>query len=349
MVRKFSVALGDGKCTDVFFSKGIEDLTKHISLLRRNCMWVMDENSARLFKRKPSACVVLKPGESNKNFASLEDILSSASRLGLARDSVFIGFGGGVVCDMTALAASLYMRGAGLVLIPTTLLAMVDASVGGKTAIDYANLKNLVGTFYPAKEVLIAPETLRTLPDEEYLAGLGEVLKHAFLSENKALFDYLIENHGKIMARDNATVGEVVRLSLGVKISYIERDPKETMGIRSALNLGHTFAHARESISQMSGIKHGMAVAWGTVKAIGLSRKLGHCDEGLVDDAKRLFGLYGFDVDGKIEEEDFYDYLLAMKSDKKKKDGVVRFVLLEDYGKPILEPVDEEMIRQAVL
>lgn len=154
-------------------SSGLKDLASYLSGYGRNVMWVFDTNTSNLFRQLPTNSIVLENGEEHKDLKSLLRILSSASDYGMARDSRFIGFGGRVICDLTALAASLYMRGCGLALVPTTLLCMSDACLGGKTAIDWDGNKNLIGTFKPADEILICADTLRTLADNEYLNGLG--------------------------------------------------------------------------------------------------------------------------------------------------------------------------------
>ena len=159
------------------------------------------------------------------------------------------------------------MRGARCILVPTTLLSAVDATLGGKTGIDYGGAKNTVGTFFPADKVLIVPQLLRTLPEKEYRSGLGEVLKHAILSSDDALMRFLIDSRDTVLARDEETVMEMIRLSLEVKISYITRDPEETKGIRSALNLGHTFGHALEKLHHFQDLSHGEAVGIGMVLA----------------------------------------------------------------------------------
>ena len=158
--------LDNGKQTEVLLADDLKDLSAHLGEYGRLVLWVFDTNTAKLFKQLPPSHVVLESGESAKNFSSLERILSAALDEGLARDGRIIGVGGGVVCDMSAFAASVYMRGCRLTLVPTTLLAMVDASLGGKTAIDFKGMKNMVGSFYPASEVLISIDTLRTLNDK---------------------------------------------------------------------------------------------------------------------------------------------------------------------------------------
>lgn len=340
--------LSGGRSTDVISLKDIKDLSKKLGSYGNNVMWVFDSNSAGLFRDLPEKRIILEPGEREKNLKSLEKIISRALDYNLARDSRFIAFGGGVVCDMTALAASLYMRGARLTLVPTTLLSMVDASLGGKTAIDYEGGKNLIGTFYPAEEVLISIDTLRTLPEKEFKCGLGEVLKHAFLSEDRRLWDYLVSNRESIQKRDKATLSELVSISLEVKRSYLEKDPEETKGIRSFLNFGHTFGHALESIQNFS-LSHGEAVAWGLGRALEAGYVAGITPRDLFEEGLELLRLYNYDTGYRIGRGEWLSFTSALRKDKKKSSGTVKFVLLGKDGRPILSPLEDNIVRNAVI
>ena len=343
MERIFSVPLKGGNYTDVYFSETID---KERRIISGNAFAVADSNSSRYL---PSGIpsLVLPPGEKEKNWAAVDKILSSSLAHGLARDSVFIGVGGGVILDMTAFAASLYMRGARLVLFPTTLLAMVDATLGGKTGIDYGGGKNLVGTFYPAEAVIISTSTLRTLPDKEFRCGMGEVVKHSFLSSDERLSEFLLTHRAEIERKDEKVLQEMIRLSLEVKIEYITRDPEEKKGIRGALNLGHTFGHALEALRGFS-LSHGEAVAWGTAKALLVGKELGITPSSFADSGIELIKSFGFDTGYKLPQAEFDAYYKAIGKDKKKRGGEVRFVLMEGQGKPALQPLPENVIKAAV-
>lgn len=348
MEKKLSCTLAGGKVTDVLFANDIKDLSSHLSSYGNNVFWVFDNNSAALFSSLPEKRIVLESGERYKTMESLGKILSAALSFSSARDTRFIAFGGGVVCDMTALAASLYMRGARLTLVPTTLLCMVDASLGGKTAIDFEGGKNLVGTFYPADEVLISIDTLRTLPAKEYKCGLGEVVKHAFLAEGDELFRFMDENSQKIISRDKEVLTDMVFRSLVVKKTFIEADPTETRGIRSFLNLGHTFAHALESMGNYT-VSHGEAVAWGISRALDAGVYAGVTDASMRDRALSMLKKYGFAVNYRIGRGDWLAYNQALAKDKKKISGSIKFVLLSDFGKPLLIPLEQKFIQSAVM
>lgn len=345
MEKKFSVGLAGGAETNVLFAKDIKDLSNALSSYGENVFWVFDTNSARLFSSLPEKRIVLESGEVNKNMKSLEAIISSALSFSSARDTRFIAFGGGVVCDMTALASSLYMRGTRLTLVPTTLLCMVDASVGGKTAIDYMGGKNLVGTFYPADDVIISVDTLRTLPEKEFRCGLGEVIKHAFLSEDSTLFNFLSENRDRIMRKEKAVLEELVYLSLFVKCSFIEKDPLEKKGIRSYLNLGHTFAHALESMAGYK-ISHGEAVAWGLGRALEASTFMDLVPSSFAENGISLLKSYGYDMDYRIGRGDWISFAKALMKDKKKSMGCVKFVLLSGFGHPQLMSLDNTLVQK---
>lgn len=346
MERIFSVPLKSGQITDVYSSANIDDIWESLEDIVNNALFVADSNTMHYLPKNVTS-LVLPAGECEKKWNSIDQILSKALSAGLARDSVFVAVGGGVILDMTAFAASLYMRGARLVLVPTTLLSMVDATLGGKTGIDYGGGKNLVGTFYPAESVIISSAFLSTLPEREYMCGLGEVVKHAFLSHDRRLYDYLSENRKEILARSESMMNKMIHLSLEVKIDYITRDPEEKKGIRSALNLGHTFGHALEALKGFS-ISHGEGVAWGMAKAFEAGKLTGITDPDFALQSRRLIDDYGFDTETVIKNEDFPAFMSAISKDKKKKGGAVRFVLMGNQGQPVLTALDEDIVRRCV-
>ena len=255
---------------------------------------------------------------------------------------------GGVVCDMTALASALFMRGARLVLCPTTLLSMVDASLGGKAAIDFMNTKNTVGAFYPAEDVILSFPVLSTLSDKEFMCGMGEVVKHAFLSEDDALYKFLFSNRDKILERDEHVLDKMVELSLRVKKSYIERDPMEKKGIRSALNFGHTFGHALESITDYS-ISHGEAVVWGMKKALTSGLWQGITPPEFYLWCIDLISQFPFLDEYTVQKKDYERFVEATKKDKKKSGGVTKFVFLKGLGEPVLSPLSDDQVAAMIV
>ncbi len=306
---------------------------------------VFDSNTAALFpSRNPEHSILLPPGESAKDMPSVERILNRAMASKLGRDDCVTGIGGGVVTDVTAFAASLYMRGCRLLLVPTTLLAMVDAAVGGKTGINFAGAKNLVGTFYPASEVRICPELLETLPEREYLSGLAEVIKHALLSPDE-LMPILTGEKEAVLERHPHVIQRLIPAAVRVKTKIVSSDLREA-GNRAFLNLGHTFGHALEVATNYSQWSHGEAVAWGIQKALDTAELLGIGNPGWTAEARRLISDYGFDrVSPQIPAKDI---IAAMVNDKKKKSGRLRFVLLKGPGEPVVQEVPEPVLNDVL-
>lgn len=305
---------------------------------------VFDDNTAALFPEKSVLhSVILPPGEKAKNWGSVDTILKSAVEKSYGRDGRFCGIGGGVVCDMTAFAASVYMRGCSLILVPTTLLAMVDASLGGKSGIDYQGYKNLVGTFYPALEVRYCPELLQSLPEREFLSGMGEVIKTAMLGDRE-LFRFLEENKELIMHRDSTALREIIRRCIMVKGKVVEEDLHER-SIRATLNLGHTFAHALESVSGFSDWSHGEAVAWGLLMAIETGVELGITDNYYALEVRKMLENYNFRLEAEADTEKM---IQAMNQDKKKKNGIINFILQKNIEETVITPVDYDIIHKVL-
>jgi 3-dehydroquinate synthase len=306
-------------------------------------LFVCDEHTVR-YVPHGGETVVLSSGEANKSWDSVSLILEKALERRLGRDDRFVGVGGGVVCDTAAFAASVYMRGARLTLAPTTLLAMVDAALGGKTGIDFHDAKNLVGTFYPAEEVQICLATLCTLSGREYLSGIAEGLKHAFLGE-ESLYSMFRNERTAVLAREPRCLERIVAGSIEVKGSIVEADPKEG-GIRAHLNLGHTFAHALESVTGFCTYTHGEAVAWGIGRASRLGVALGITDRRYAASVIALLADYGYPVSGvRFDADRFLEY---MKADKKRKAGEIRFVVQERFGVTRTVTADESAVRSVL-
>ncbi|HUI70377.1 MAG TPA: 3-dehydroquinate synthase family protein [Spirochaetia bacterium] len=295
---------------------------------------LFDETTRSLFGSGVARWVEIPAGEPAKCWKSVESVLKRCADLGLGRDDSIIGVGGGVVCDVASFAASLYMRGCGLVLVPTTLLAMVDASLGGKTGIDFMGFKNLVGTYYPASRIYIDIGALSSLPEREYHSGLAEVIKTAIIGDAE-LFSLLEQAVPAVQARNPTVVEEMIRRCLAVKGGIVEKDPREA-GLRAVLNLGHTFGHALESATAFSGWTHGEAVAWGMGKALALGLRLGLTEAGFPDRVLTLLARYGF----RLEADAGYDDLApAFERDKKKRGGKVRFVIARRMCDVVMQEV----------
>lgn len=214
----------------------------------------------------------LKAGETSKSYTQLNKIYSFLLEKGYGRDSLIIGIGGGVTGDLIGYAASTYMRGIQLIHVPTTLLAAVDSAIGGKTGINFEKKKNMIGSFYQPKCVLVDISFFRTLPKKELTSGIGEIIKYGYLAD-KTFFDYLEKNITGIYDNDNKIINHIIKRCASIKASVVSQDEKES-GIRKILNLGHTFAHGFETDLNFK-IKHGEAVIAGVVSALFLSDSLG--------------------------------------------------------------------------
>jgi shikimate kinase/3-dehydroquinate synthase len=268
--------------------------------------------------------LVIPVGETHKNLEMVTSLWRGALEMGLDRKSTIVALGGGVVGDMAGFAAATYMRGCNWVVIPTTLLAMVDASMGGKTGFDLPEGKNLVGAFYPPRLVLADSDVLFTLPERELRAGLAEVVKHGVIADPE-LYALCAKGWNAV----NARLPEIVRRGMAVKVKVIEEDPYER-GIRAALNLGHTVGHAVELVSGFN-LLHGEAVGIGMVAEARLAERLTVASRGLSDALAETLSALGLPVE--IPENFSRGELIrAMKVDKKKAAGVVRFTLPVKIG-----------------
>ena len=268
--------------------------------------------------------LLIPAGEAYKNLETVVSLWRGCLEAGLDRKSTVLALGGGVVGDLAGFVAGTYMRGCSWVAVPTTLLAMVDASLGGKTGFDLPEGKNLVGAFHPPRLVLADPDVLSTLPEREMRAGLAEVVKHGVIAD-QGLFELCAQGWKAVIPR----LPEVVRRGMAVKVKIIEEDPYEK-GIRAALNLGHTVGHAVELVSGFN-LLHGEAVAIGMVAEARLAERLSVAGRGLSEVlAETLLGL-GLSVEIP-EYMDRVELIRAMKMDKKKAAGVVRFALPAKIG-----------------
>ncbi len=277
---------------------------------------------------------VLKDGEQEKNFDNYKKITEGALKMGLTRKDAIIAIGGGVIGDIAGFVASTYMRGIDYIQVPTTLLACVDSSVGGKVAIDTKFGKNLVGSFYQPKAVFINLNFLKTLDDRQYKSGLGEVVKYAFIEnscnakENLNFTNFLRENTEKVNSRNFQVLEKLIESCIKLKIAVVEQDEKES-GLRKILNLGHTYGHAVENLTNYKKYTHGEAVVKGLKFAFELAEK-----RGLID---RNYKFFANDIIDKFNFKRIPDFpkdklLAIMKMDKKAEFGKINFILPTDYS-----------------
>jgi shikimate kinase / 3-dehydroquinate synthase len=313
----------------------------------QNPIVVTDENVAKLHAEGVMASLrevgfspnllTIPSGEAYKNLEIIQTLWHGFLEYGLDRKSTVIALGGGVIGDLSGFASSTYMRGINWVCVPTTLLSMVDASLGGKTGFDLPEGKNLIGSFYPPKLVLADPQVLKTLPEAEFISGLAEVVKHGMISDLE-LFDLCAQ--GLDCVKDE--LEQIVKRAMAVKIKIIEDDPYER-GFRAALNLGHTVGHAVELVSKFQ-LRHGEAVAIGMVAEARLAERLLVANKGLSDVVSQVLTTLGLPVQipRELPREEI---IRAMKVDKKKNAKAIRFALPIEIGKvELVDVTDLEMV-----
>lgn len=288
----------------------------------------------------PAAVVRLPDGEAYKDLAHVETILSAASDAGLDRRSIMVALGGGVVGDMTGFAAAMWMRGIRFIQIPTTLLAQVDSSVGGKTGVNLPAGKNLIGAFHQPSAVLVDPTVLKTLPAREVSAGLAEVVKYGFLGD-AAFVAQLEADMTALRSLDFDAVERTVEHCCRMKAAIVHEDEREG-GVRAKLNLGHTFGHAVEKLTGYGTYLHGEAVGVGTVMAADLSRRLGYLTEADVARVTALVKVAGLPtrVEGLSAEAAY----CAMQGDKKSVGGTIRFIVMTSVGTTAIQTADRDTV-----
>jgi 3-dehydroquinate synthase len=341
----------------IFFEEeAVEFLPVKLSEFRqqgRNVYWLVDENTKRFCLDKiqkiadnqinSSNIIEIPSGEINKNLSQLSQIWDFLTFSGADRRSVLIVLGGGMLCDLGGFAASVYQRGIETLYIPTTMLAMVDASIGGKTGIDYQNLKNQIGSFYLPENILIFSDLIDTLPIREWNSALAEVIKYGYISRPEILWKIKEGNFSK------ETVSKIIRWCIEDKVRISTTDPTEK-GVRKVLNFGHTIGHAIESVALEKGfdLLHGEAVAAGIACELWLSVKMKGLDEGILNDylifLKKHFQHLGF-VKSSIEA-----VITKTSLDKKNSQGRVKAILILAPGNPVYDIVlEENFIRESLL
>lgn len=289
--------------------------------------------------------IVLPDGEQFKDWLTLNKIFDALIEHSCERKTTLVALGGGVVGDMTGFAAACFQRGAPFIQIPTTLLAQVDSSVGGKTAINHPSGKNMIGAFHQPQLVLIDPDTLRSLPERELRAGLAEVIKYGLIRDLPFL-EWLEQNIEKLLAKEPDVLEQAIYRSCRNKAEVVSADEREH-GERALLNLGHTFGHAVEAGLGYGRWLHGEAVAAGTMMALELSKILGWLDAVDVARAEALFARAALPVNGPVMGAE--RYIELMQHDKKVQNGCLRLILLKRIGQAIVsEDASLADIRDAI-
>lgn len=305
----------------------------------------LDKLSQALAARgKQVTAIVLPDGEEEKNWASLMQVFNVLLAEKCDRKTILIALGGGVIGDLTGFAAATYMRGVPFIQVPTTLLAQVDSSVGGKTGINHPLGKNMIGAFYQPQAVIADTSTLNTLPARELSAGLAEVIKHGAIIDAR-FFDWIEDNIAKLIARDADALAYAIQHSCEIKADVVHQDEREG-GLRAILNFGHTFGHAIEAGLGYGEWLHGEAVGCGMVMAADLSHRLGFIDASTktrITALVKAAGLPAIAPDLGAER-----WLELMQVDKKNEGGQIKFILIKPLGTPVIMPVPQDALLETL-
>jgi 3-dehydroquinate synthase len=344
--RKYPIYIGESILADH------QLIDKHIT--SSQVLIVTSERIAPLYLKRVEDCLeerdhdvlILPDGESTKSLDSLNLIITRLMEKKYSRTCILIALGGGVIGDLTGFAAACYQRGVKFIQIPTTLLAQVDSSVGGKTAVNHPLGKNMIGAFYQPSAVIADTNVLSTLPEREFSAGLAEVIKYGLIRD-KEFHDWLEENIETVINRDSEALTYIIERSCINKAEVVALDERES-GVRATLNLGHTFGHAIETALSYKDWLHGEAVGCGMLMAADLSMRLGLIDQEQVDRIKSL--LERALLPTKIQKGvNLKQMLENMKVDKKSRDGVLYLVLLNDIGEAVVTSnYTEQALRQTI-
>ena len=338
-MQTLSVALGE-RSYPIYVGTGLLDQSELVMpfLARKKVAAVTNTTVAPLFLERFVAAlarkgvevvrIVVPDGEEHKDWPTLNAIFDALLKERCGRDCTLIALGGGVIGDLAGFAAATYQRGVQYIQVPTTLLAQVDSSVGGKTAINHPLGKNMIGAFHQPRLVLADMDTLKTLPDRELRAGLAEVIKHGLIRD-AAFFGWLEANIERLLARDPQALEHAVLRSIAIKAEIVSQDERES-GLRQLLNFGHTFGHAIEAGLGYGAWLHGEAVAAGMVMAAELSRELGLTSEADMGRIRALLERAGLPIVSRGIDPERLRSLMSV--DKKSKEGRIHFVLLERLG-----------------
>lgn len=349
--RSYQIHIGSGL---IAAASSFEGLTgSHSALIVSNetvAPLYLDRLAAALAAHHPKVhSLVLPDGEVHKNWATLNLIFDRLLQLQCDRKTVLYALGGGVVGDMAGFASACFMRGVPFVQIPTTLLAQVDSSVGGKTGINHPLGKNMIGAFYQPLRVICDLDTLLTLPPRELSAGLAEVIKYGPIAD-MAFFEWIETNVEALMDRDKAALAFAVRRSCEIKAWVVGQDERES-GLRAILNFGHTFGHAIEAGMGYGAWLHGEAVGCGMVMAARLSLLLGLIDPVFLTRLEALIQKAGLPVQAPVldEHDNVARYMELMRVDKKAEGGAIRFVVIDGPGRARLQEVPDNLVAEVIV
>ncbi|MDC7287906.1 3-dehydroquinate synthase [Blautia schinkii] len=338
----------------IYFEKdfsGLAQAVKDEGLAGRRFCIVSDTNVAPIYADKVEESLkeisaevfsfVFEAGERNKNLDTVQELYRILIEEGMDRKGILVALGGGVVGDLTGFCAATYLRGIDFIQVPTTLLAQVDSSVGGKTGVDFQQYKNMVGAFHQPRLVYMNMSTVETLPPKEFTCGMGEILKTGLICDGE-FFRFVTGNADEIKKLDLSMLSKMIRRCCEIKAGVVERDPKE-QGERALLNLGHTVGHAVEKLKDFR-LLHGQCVGIGLVAAAYLSLTRGLLTQEEYEEIRKGCALYELPlvVEGLKEQ----DVLAATKKDKKMDQGRIKFILMDGIGKSFIDNTvsDEELL-----
>ncbi len=342
---------------DIVWERGFEQLPLTLAAaalpFQKVCI-ITDSNVEKLYldqvktalapMNKTVVSFVIPAGEEHKNLGEIQKIYEFLIREHFERKDLLIALGGGVVGDMTGFAAATYLRGIDFVQIPTTLLSQVDSSVGGKTGVDFDAFKNMVGAFYQPRLVYMNSDVLKSLPDDQFSSGMGEVLKSGLI-RNREFYEWIDAYSDDILDRDTKTLEHMVRECCKIKAKVVEEDPREN-GVRAILNYGHTLGHAVEKLKNFT-MLHGHCVGFGLAAASWMSCQRGMISDEELDMILRMNQTFGLPV--SVEGLSVDDIITASKSDKKMEGGHVKFILLNGIGNAIVDrSISSEDMRTAL-
>ncbi len=345
--RSYPIVIGRGLLADLgAFVPALDDVPVVLVTNDTVAPLYLPRVRAALGTERKVTEIILPDGEDQKDLTTASHIWQRALEDRHERRSMFMALGGGVVGDLTGFAAACFLRGARFIQLPTTLLAQVDSSVGGKTGVNHAMGKNLIGAFHQPEAVLIDLDTLESLPDREFAAGMAEVVKYGCIYSPQ-FFDWLIEHTDALRGRDGAVVAEAIARSCAIKAEVVAKDEREG-SLRAILNYGHTFGHAIEQVMGYGNWLHGEAVACGMIIATRISAARGWVPDALVERLSDFLDAFGLPV-APPSEMSAQTFLDAMALDKKVDEGRIRYVLLDRLGRATLvNDVSCEEIAEAI-
>ncbi|MCR5503006.1 MAG: 3-dehydroquinate synthase [Lachnospiraceae bacterium] len=350
-MKRLTVNFDERPCYDIVIDRDFAALKDSFDFRGHRVMIVTDENVKKavlplLLSELPFETEVFSfaPGEGSKNLDTVKELYRVLIEKHFTRSDVILALGGGVTGDLAAFAASTYLRGISCVQVPTSLLSMVDSSIGGKTGVDFDEYKNMIGAFYMPKLVYINTSVLDTLPDREYFNGFAEVMKHGLI-KSESFYRFLLDNMYEICEKDPGILSEMIEQSLMIKKEVVEQDPLE-QGERMLLNFGHTIGHAIERFKGFE-LLHGECVALGAVAAAHISYQKGLLSMDEFYEIRDMFVPFCLPI--STEFLDYEKILENVRSDKKMDGKTLRFVLLKRVGKAVISTdVTDEEIRKAL-